>query len=79
MVVTSIISAFQVFDTIFVMFDVTNPALDHVQSLVYKFFNESFVLNDKGYGAAIVIVLVLLIGIVTILQIIGQRKWVHYD
>lgn len=78
-VVTSIISAFQVFDTIFVMFDVTNPALDHVQSLVYKFYNESFVLNDKGYGAAIVIVLVLLIGIVTILQIIGQRKWVHYD
>lgn len=77
--VTSIISAFQVFDTIFVMFDVTNPALSHVQSLVYKFYNESFALNDKGYGAAIVIALVILIGIVTIFQMIGQRKWVHYD
>lgn len=78
-VVTSVISAFQVFDTIFVMFSVTNPALNNVQSLVYKFYHESFVLNDKGYGAAIVIVLVLLIGIVTIVQLIGQRKWVHYD
>lgn len=78
-VVTSVINAFQVFDLIFVMFDVTNPALNYVQSLVYKFYHEAFYLNDKGYGAAIVIVLVLLIGIVTIIQLIGQKKWVHYD
>lgn len=77
--VTSIISAFQVFDLIFVMFDVTNPALSKVQSLVYLFYNETFVLDDKGYGAAIVIVLVVLIMIVTVIQLIGQKKWVNYD
>jgi len=76
--VTSIISAFQVFDLIFVMFDVTNPALVNVQSLVYKFYNETFVLNDQGYGAAIIIVLVILIMIVTVIQWIGQKKWVNY-
>jgi len=76
--VTSIISAFQVFDLIFVMFDVTNPALANVQSLVYKFYNETFVLNDQGYGAAIIIVLVILIMIVTAIQWVGQKKWVNY-
>lgn len=77
--VTTIINAFQVFDLIFVMFDVTNPALNSVQSLVYKFYNETFVLNDRGYGAAIVIVLVILIMIVTVFQLIAQKKWVNYD
>lgn len=77
--VTSIINAFQVFDLIFVMFDKTNPALRNVQSLVYMFYNETFVLNDRGYGAAIVIVLVVIIMIVTVFQLVGQKKWVNYD
>lgn len=77
--VTSIISAFQVFDLIFVMFEATNPALSKVQSLVYQFYNETFILDDKGYGAAIVIILVVLIMIVTVIQLIGQKKWVNYD
>jgi len=78
-VVTSIISALQVFDVIFVMFDQTNPALSNVQSLVFMFFHESFVLKDKGYGSAVVIVLVVIIMIVTVFQLIAQKKWVTYD
>lgn len=77
--VTSIISALQVFDVIFVMFDVTNPSLSSVQSLVYIFFHESYVLNDKGYGSAIIIVLVLIIMVITLIQLVGQKKWVNYD
>lgn len=77
--VTSIISALQVFDVIFVMFDVTNPSLTSVQSLVYLFFHESYVLNDKGYGSAVIIVLVLIIMIITAIQLVGQKKWVNYD
>ncbi|WP_423188997.1 carbohydrate ABC transporter permease [Alkalibacterium sp. f15] len=77
--VTSIISALQVFDVIFVMFDLTNPALASVQSLVYVFFHESYVLNDKGYGSAIIIVLVIIIMIITAIQLVGQKKWVNYD
>lgn len=77
--VTSIISALQVFDVIFVMFDVTNPSLSSVQSLVYVFFHESYVLNDKGYGSAIIIILVLIIMVITLIQLLGQKKWVNYD
>ena len=78
-VVTSVISALQIFDVIFIMFDVTNPSLNKAQSLVYMFFNESFVLNDKGYGSAVVMVLVVIIMIVTAIQLIAQKKWVTYD
>lgn len=77
--VTSIISAFQVFDLIYVMFDETNIALSHVESLAYLFYEHTFVLDDKGYGAAIVIVLVILIMIVTAIQLVGQKKWVNYE
>ncbi|SFQ26902.1 carbohydrate ABC transporter membrane protein 1, CUT1 family [Desemzia incerta] len=77
--VTSVISALQIFDIIFIMFDVTNPSLNKAQSLVYMFFNESFVLNDKGYGSAVVMVLVVIIMCITAIQLIAQKKWVTYD
>lgn len=77
--VTSVISALQVFDIIFMMFDRTNLALKSTQSLVYMFFNESFVLNDKGYGSAVAISLVLIIMAITGIQLLAQKKWVTYD
>jgi multiple sugar transport system permease protein len=43
------------------------------------FFNESFVLNDKGYGSAIAISLVLIIMAITGIQLLAQKKWVTYD
>ena len=77
--VTSVIGALQMFDIIFMMFDRTNLALKSTQSLVYMFFNESFVLNDKGYGSAIAISLVLIIMAITGIQLLAQKKWVTYD
>ena len=77
--VTSVIGALQVFDIIFMMFDRTNLALKSTQSLVYMFFNESFVLNDKGYGSAVAISLVLIIMAITGIQLLAQKKWVTYD
>lgn len=77
--VTSVISSLQVFDVIFMMIDKTNSALETSQSLVYLFYDHSFVLNDKGYGSAIIMVLVLIIMVITIVQLYLQKKWVHYD
>lgn len=78
-VVTSLITSLQVFDIIYLMFSTTNPALRNVQSLAYMFYNESFVLGDQGYGAAIAIILVVLISILTYVQLKFQDRWVHYD
>lgn len=77
-VVTNVISAFQVFDTIFMMIDKNSPVVSESQSLVYLFYKYSFVLNDKGYGSAIVMLLLAIIMIITVIQLYGQKKWVNY-
>ena len=77
-VVTSVINSFQVFDVIFMMIDSTSPALGNTQSLVYLFYKYSFILNDKGYGSAIVMILLAIIMVVTVIQVKAQKKWVNY-
>ena len=72
-------ASLKVYDLIYMMIDQTNPVLPEVQSLMYLFYREAFVAGNKGYASAIVIWTILLIGVVTIFQFIGQKKWVNYD
>ncbi len=69
-----LMSSMKVYDLIYMMVVVTD-----VQSLMYLFYRSSFVAGERGYGSAIVIWTVLLIGIVTLIQFQGQKKWVNYD
>jgi len=77
-VVTNFIGSFQVFDTIFMLTDPNNPAFKNTQSLVYLFYRSSFVLNDRGYGSAIVMFLLAIIMVITAIQLKCQKKWVNY-
>jgi multiple sugar transport system permease protein len=77
--ITRTIAALQVFDIIFMMLDRNNPAIPGTQSLVYLFYKYSFVNNDKGYGAAIVLLLLGIIMIFTQIQQQVQKHWVHYS
>lgn len=74
-----LMASLKVYDLIYMMVDQNNPALTSAQSLMYLFYRESFIAGNKGYASAIVIWTVLLIGIVTIVQFIGQKKWVNYE
>lgn len=76
--VTSIITAMQVFDVIYMMIDVTSPSYNSTVSLVYLFYNNSFKYSDKGYGSAIVMLLLVIIMIITVIQTKLQKKWVNY-
>jgi multiple sugar transport system permease protein len=78
-VVTRIIGAMQVFDLIYMMIDLNNPAWKKTESLVYLFYKYSFDQSKKGYGATVVVVLLIVIMILTVIQLIGQKKWVHYE
>ncbi|MDC7230216.1 MAG: sugar ABC transporter permease [Sphaerochaetaceae bacterium] len=78
-IVTRMIAAMQVFDTIFMVMERSNPALYKTQSLVFLFYESSFVERDLGYGSTIVVVLLLIIMLITALQMIAQKKWVHYN
>ena len=74
-----LMSSLKVYDLIYMMVEQSNPALTSAQSLMYLFYRESFVAGNKSYASAIVIWTVLLIGIVTVFQFIGQKKWVNYE
>ena len=74
-----LMSSVKVYDLIYMMVEDTNPAVTSVQSLMYLFYRESFMAGSRGSGSAIVIWTVLLIGVVTIIQFVGQKKWVNYD
>ena len=77
--VTRVIGALQVFDLIFMVMDRNNPALSKTQSLVYLFYQYSFVQNNKGLGSTIVVVLLAIIMIITVFQMKAQKKWVYYN
>lgn len=77
--ITRIIGAMQVFDVIYMMMDRTNPAFPKTQSLVYLFYKNSFIESNKGYGSAIVMLLLLVIMVITVIQVMYQKKWVNYN
>ena len=74
-----LMASLKVYDLIYMMVDESNPALPNVQSLMYLFYRESFIAGNKGYGSAIALWTVLLIGIVTAIQFWGQKKWGNYE
>lgn len=76
--VTSIITAMQMFDVVYMMLDVTSPSYDSTVTLVYLFYNNSFKYSNKGYGSAIVMLLLAIIMIITVIQQKLQKKWVNY-
>ena len=77
--VLTLIHALQVFDLVFAMIAPTNPALPRAQSVVYLFYREAFVANDRGYAAAIVMALLVVILVITLIQFRLQRRWVHSE
>jgi multiple sugar transport system permease protein len=82
--VISLIDSLQVFDLIFVMISSgrsasTSPVIDQTQSLVYLFYKNTFVINEQGLGAAVVLTLFIIIVLITLAQFRLQRRWVHYE
>lgn len=78
-VITSVISGFQVFDQIYMMIGKTSLAYESTQSMVMMFYRNAFDYGYKGYAASISIFIFAVIMIVTVVQMIGQKKWVHYE
>lgn len=77
--ITRVIGAFQVFDLIYMTMDASNPALPKTQSIVFLFYQYSFKFGNKGYGSAIIMVLLAVIMLITVFQMKAQKKWVYYN
>ena len=63
----------------FMVMDKTNLALNKTQSIVYLFYTYAFTNGNRGYGAAIVMVLVVFIMIVTFFLQKLEKKIVYYN
>ncbi|NUW36031.1 sugar ABC transporter permease [Nonomuraea sp. SMC257] len=77
--VITLINALQVFDLVYLMIDTKSPAMAGSRTIVYLFYEQGFVQNNRGYAAAIAVVLLVLILALTALQFRLQRRWVHYE
>jgi multiple sugar transport system permease protein len=79
--VLTIINALQVFDLVYLMLHPrnTNPAVPSARTIVYSFYEAGFMSNERGYAAAIGIVLFAIVLVLTIVQFRVQKKWVHYE
>jgi multiple sugar transport system permease protein len=76
---TRIIGALTVFDLMFMVMDKTNVALTKTQSIVYLFYTYAFTNGNKGYGAALVMLLVVFIMIITFILQKCEKKFVFYN
>lgn len=76
--VLSVISSLQMFDLIYVMLSRGSEAETASQTIVYYFFQKTFLQFDRGYGAAVAIVLLVIIMVATRIQFAIQRKAVFY-
>ena len=76
---TRIIGALTVFDLMFMVMDKTNVALPKVQSIVYLFYTYAFTNGNKGYGATVVMVLLVFIMAITLILQKAEKKFVFYN
>lgn len=76
--IITLIGAFQTFDIIFMMVNRGSMAINSSMSVVYLFYENAFVTNQKGYAAAISVVLFIVIMLITAVQLKLQKKWVNY-
>ena len=75
-VVTQFITSFQVFAIIFVM---TKGGPGNATNVyIYYLYQNAFIFGRLGYASAMAWILFLIIGLVTLLQLKLQKRWVFY-
>lgn len=77
--ITGIIGAFQVFDSIYMMIGKGSLAYESTQTLVMLFYRNAFDYSYKGYACAIAMFIFLIIMAVTVIQMKLQKTWVNYE
>ena len=78
-VLTTTISALQIFDNIYMMVPSSSPSLKSAQSIVYLYYKYAFAQQNKGLGSAVAVVLLVIVLILTAIQMKAQKKWVIYQ
>ncbi len=75
--ITNIIGVFQIFEEPYLITD-GGPGVS-TRTVAFHIYRLAFQENNLGYAAVFSSALFIIIMIVTVLQFIGQKKWVTYD
>jgi multiple sugar transport system permease protein len=76
LLVTGIISTFKVFELIAVM--TKGGPMNSTSMLVWNLYDTAFVNLKIGYASSMAVVLFFCVLLITLLQWVGQKKWVNY-
>ncbi|MCQ5387966.1 sugar ABC transporter permease [Hungatella hathewayi] len=75
--VMNVTGALRIYESVYVL---TNGGPgDSSRSLVMLIAEKAFTSFDYGMASALSMILLILIGIITMIQFVGSRWWVHYD
>lgn len=74
-ILTGVIGALQLFDLPYMIINRSSRAFSDVQTITYLFYKYSFEHSNRGYGATIVIFMLLIIGIITYGIQKLEKKW----
>lgn len=79
--VLSVISAFQIFDQVYIMTARTarGGVNGSATTLTYYLYDSAFGRYEYGYSSAIALALFLIILVITLVQLRLQRRWVYYE
>jgi multiple sugar transport system permease protein len=75
--IMGLIGTFQIFGQAFIM--TQGGPVNSTLFFVYHLFNHAFRYGNMGYASAMAWVLFVIVLILTILQIKGSKRWVHYE
>jgi multiple sugar transport system permease protein len=73
----AIINSFQVFEQTFIMTE-GGPAFSTTTAVMY-IYDQAFQYQEIGYASAVSVLLFIAILVVTLVQVLLQNRWVHYD
>ncbi|HHV98949.1 MAG TPA: sugar ABC transporter permease [Clostridiaceae bacterium] len=77
LIVTSLITSFQVFDQVFIM--TKGGPFGSTRTIVQEIYENAFQMGKVGFACAQAWLLVVIILVVTLVQNILQKRWVHYE
>ena len=78
-VIISTIGSFQLFDQAFVLSSGRFGPANATNTLVGYLYQKAFTDLNMGAASATSWALFLIVFLVTIVQLVGQRRWVHYE
>lgn len=78
--VTGLIGALGQFDLIYMIYGTGNSeALDSVKTIMYQYYRQAFVVQDKAYASAIAVITLVIILLLTAVQMKMQKRLVFYE